>query len=167
MKNSVNDKIFNYMFNALWKNRREDLERAVSAIKSGERRSVKSDALKKWFIEMTGQTKELTAEQLDELKSVWGDIWDTGLVDPLWVRVYSDKTGIYSPEYVGSDIHYYNIEWNRIDYDYLRAFLDKNYMDVLLPCVKHPVTLIRKIHGQYLDMDFRPISKAQAVDKLY
>ena len=167
MKNSVKDKIFRYMFDTLWKNRREDIERAVSAIKSGEKRSVKSDALKKWFIEMTGQTKELTAEQLDELKSVWGDIWDTGLVDPLWVQVYSDKTGIYSPEYVGSDIHYYNVEWSRIDYDYLRAFLDKNYMDVVLPCVKHPVTLIRKIHGQYLDVDFNPMSKPQAVDKLY
>ena len=167
MKNSVKDKIFRYMFDTLWKNRREDIERAVSAIKSGEKRSVKSDALKKWFIEMTGQTKELTAEQLDELKSVWGDIWDTGLVDPLWVQVYSDKTGIYSPEYVGSDIHYYNVEWSRIDYDYLRAFLDKNYMDVDLPCVKHPVTLIRKIHGQYLDVDFNPMSKPQAIDKLY
>lgn len=167
MKNSVKDKIFNYMFNTLWKNRRDDLERAVSAIKSGERRSIKSDALKKWFREMTGQTNELTAAQLDELKNIWGDIWDTGLVDPLWVQVYSDKTGIYSPEYVGSDIHYYNVEWSRIDYDYLRAFLDKNYMDVLLPCVKHPVTLIRKIHGQYLDVDFRPMSKTQAVDKLY
>ena len=167
MKNSVKDKIFRYMFDTLWKNRREDIERAVSSIKSGEKRSVKSDALKKWFIEMTGQTKELTAEQLDELKSVWGDIWDTGLVDPLWVQVYSDKTGIYSPEYVGSDIHYYNVEWSRIDYDYLRAFLDKNYMDVVLPCVKHPVTLIRKIHGQYLDVDFNPMSKPQAIDKLY
>lgn len=167
MKNSVKDKIFRYMFDTLWKNRREDIERAVSAIKSGEKRSVKSDALKKWFIEMTGQTKELTAAQLDELKSVWGDIWDTGLVDPLWVQVYSDKTGIYSPEYVGSDIHYYNVEWSRIDYDYLRAFLDKNYMDVVLPCVKHPVTLIRKIHGQYLDVDFNPMSKPQAIDKLY
>ena len=167
MKNSVKDKIFRYMFDTLWKNRREDIERAVSAIKSGEKRSVKSDALKKWFIEMTGQTKELTAEQLDELKSVWGDIWDTGLVDPLWVQVYSDKTGIYSPEYVGSDIHYYNVEWSRIDYDYLRAFLDKNYMDVVLPCVKHPVTLIRNIHGQYLDVDFNPMSKPQAIDKLY
>ena len=167
MKNSVKDKIFRYMFDTLWKNRREDIERAVSAIKSGEKRSVKSDALKKWFIEMTGQTKELTAEQLDELKSVWGDIWDTGLVDPLWVQVYSDKTGIYSPEYVGSDIHYYNVEWSRIDYDYLRAFLDKNYMDVVLPCVKHPVTLIRKIHGQYLDVDFNPMSKPQTIDKLY
>lgn len=167
MKNSVKDKIFRYMFDTLWKNRREDIERAVSAIKSGEKRSVKSDALKKWFIEMTGQTKALTAEQLDELKSVWGDIWDTGLVDPLWVQVYSDKTGIYSPEYVGSDIHYYNVEWSRIDYDYLRAFLDKNYMDVVLPCVKHPVTLIRKIHGQYIDVDFNPMSKPQAIDKLY
>ena len=167
MNNSVKEKILNYMFNILWKSRRADLKRAVSAIDSGEKRSMKSAALKKWFREMTGQTKELTDEQLSELKNVWGDIWDTGLVDPLWVRVYSDKTGIYSPEYVGSDIHYYNVEWSRIDRDYLRAFLDKNYMDVLLPCVKHPETLIRKIHGQYLDHDFAPISKAQAVVKLF
>ncbi len=167
MKNSVKDKILSRMFDILWKSRRADLERAVSAAKSGERRSVKSAALKKWFREMTGQTKELTDKQLEELKSVWGDIWDTGLVDPLWVQVYSDKTGVYSPEYVGSDIHYYNVEWSRIDHDYLRAFLDKNYMDVLLPCVKHPTTLIRKIHGQYLDPGFEPISKAQAVDKLF
>lgn len=167
MNNSVKEKILRRMFNILWKSRREDLKRAVSAIESGEKRSVKSAALKKWFREMTGQTKELTEEQLSEIKNVWGDIWDTGLVDPLWVQVYSDKTGIYSPEYVGSDIHYYNVEWSRIDHDYLRAFLDKNYMDVLLPCVKHPETLIRKIHGQYLDPDFAPISKAQAVDKLF
>lgn len=166
MKNSVKDKILNYMFNILWKSRRADLKRAVSAIESGDKRSAKSAALKKWFREMTGQTKELTDEQLSELKNVWGDIWDTGLVDPLWVQVYSGKTGIYSPEYIGSDIHYYNVEWSRIDSDYLRAFLDKNYMDVLLPCIKHPPTLIRKIHGQYLDPDFTPISKAQAVDKL-
>lgn len=167
MNNSVKEKILRRMFNILWKSRREDLKRAVSAIESGEKRSVKSAALKKWFREMTGQTKELTEEQLSEIKNVWGDIWDTGLVDPLWVQVYSDKTGIYSPEYVGSDIHYYNVEWSRIDHDYLRAFLDKNYMDVLLPFVKHPETLIRKIHGQYLDPDFAPISKAQAVDKLF
>ena len=167
MNNSVKEKILNYMFNILWKSRRADLKRAVSAIDSGDKRSAKSAALKKWFREMTGQTKELTDEQLSELKNVWGDIWDTGLVDPLWVRVYSDKTGIYSPEYVGSDIHYYNVEWSRIDGDYLRAFLDKNYMDVLLPCIKHPPTLIRKIHGLYLDHDFAPISKAQAVDKLF
>lgn len=116
---------------------------------------------------MTGETPALTERQLDEVRSVWGDIWDTGLVDPLWVQVYSEKTGIYSPEYVGSDIHYYNVEWSMIDHDYLRAFLDKNYMDVLLPCVKHPVTLIRKVHGMYLDADFTAMTKEAAVEKLY
>lgn len=40
-------------------------------------------------------------------------------------------------------------------------------MDVILPCVKHPTTLIRKIHGQYLDVGFNPITKQQAVEKLF
>ncbi len=167
MKNSIKDKLFNYMFDTLCKNRREDLLRAAAAIKNGEKRGIKSAALKSWFKDMTGKTADLTPQQLDDIRETWGDIWDTGLVDPLWVQVYSSKTGVYSPEYVGSDIHYYNVEWDRIDYDYLRAFLDKNYMDVLLPCVKHPVTLIRKIHGSYLDADFLPMTKSEAVDKLY
>lgn len=167
MKYSIKDKLYNYMFETLCKNRREDLIRSVNAMCSGEKRAVKTAALRKWFKEMTGETAELSTQQLDEIKAAWSDIWDTGLVDPLWVQVYSDKTGVFSPEYVGSDIHYYNVEWSKIDFDYLRAFLDKNYMDVLLPCVKHPVTLIRKIHGIYLDTDFSPLSKQDAVNKLY
>lgn len=167
MKDSIRDKIFNYMFDTLCRNRRDDLYRAVNAMQSGEKRGKKTFALNKWFKQMTGETAQLTPQQLDDVKSTWNDIWDTGLVDPLWVQVYSDKTGIYSPEYVGSDIHYYNVEWSRIDYDYLRAFLDKNYMDVLLPCVKHPTTLIRKIHGLYLDANFSPITKQEAVEKLH
>lgn len=167
MKNSIKDKLFNYMFNTLCKERHSDLIRAVSAMQSGEKRGSKSTVLRKWFRETTGETPELSSEQLSDVQDAWKDIWDTGLVDPLWVQVYSGKTGIYSPEYVGSDIHYYNVEWSKIDFDYLRAFLDKNYMDVILPCVKHPPTLIRKIHGQYLDVGFNPITKQQAVDKLF
>lgn len=167
MKNSIKDKLFNYMFNTLCKERHSDLIRAVSAMQSGEKRGSKSTVLRKWFRETTGETPELSSEQLSDVQDTWKDIWDTGLVDPLWVQVYSGKTGIYSPEYVGSDIHYYNVEWSKIDFDYLRAFLDKNYMDVILPCVKHPTTLIRKINGQYLDVGFNPITKQQAVEKLF
>lgn len=83
MKALIKDKIYSYMFDTLLKNRREDLMRAVSAIQSGEKRSVKSDALRKWFREMTGQTAALTEQQMSELEKVWGDVWDTGLVDPL------------------------------------------------------------------------------------
>lgn len=121
MKNSIKDKLFNYMFNTLCKERHSDLIRAVSAMQSGEKRGSKSAVLRKWFRETTGETPELSSEQLSDVQDTWKDIWDTGLVDPLWVQVYSGKTGIYSPEYVGSDIHYYNVEWSKIDFDYLIA----------------------------------------------
>lgn len=121
MKNSIKDKLFNYMFNTLCKERHSDLIRAVSAMQSGEKRGSKSTVLRKWFRETTGETPELSSEQLSDVQDAWKDIWDTGLVDPLWVQVYSGKTGIYSPEYVGSDIHYYNVEWSKIDFDYLIA----------------------------------------------
>ena len=121
MKNSIKDKLFNYMFNTLCKERHSDLIRAVSAMQSGEKRGSKSAVLRKWFRETTGETPELSSEQLSDVQDAWKNIWGTGLVDPLWVQVYSGKTGIYSPEYVGSDIHYYNVEWSKIDFDYLRA----------------------------------------------
>lgn len=114
-----------------------------------------------------GNTEPLTDEQLAAVKETWKDIWDTGVVKPEWVQLYTNKTGVFDPAYVGSDLHYYYTEWNKIDFDYLRAFLDKNYMDIVLPCIKHPVTLLRKIHGIYLDADFKKISKEDAVNILY
>lgn len=41
MKNSIKDKLFNYMFNTLCKERHSDLIRAVSAMQSGEKRGSK------------------------------------------------------------------------------------------------------------------------------
>lgn len=167
MKSSLKDAIYNYMFDILIKNRRDDLIRATQAVSSGSQRFDRGASLRKWYKKNVGAIKELSDEQLAQVRNAWGDIWDTGLVYPFWAELYTDKTGNFSPDYIGSDIHYYNVEWSMIDYDYLRAFLDKNYMDIILPCVKHPVTLIRKIHGMYLDADFNPITKAQAVDMLY
>ena len=92
MKNSIKDKLFNYMFNTLCKERHSDLIRAVSAMQSGEKRGSKSTVLRKWFRETTGETPELSSEQLSDVQDTWKDIWDTGLVDPLWVQVYSGKT---------------------------------------------------------------------------
>lgn len=131
MKNSIKDKLFNYMFNTLCKERHSDLIRAVSAMQSGEKRGSKSAVLRKWFRETTGETPELSSEQLSDVQDAWKNIWGTGLVDPLWVQVYSGKTGIYSPEYVGSDIHYYNVEWSKIDFDYLIAITKQQAVDKL------------------------------------
>lgn len=74
MKYSIKDKLYNYMFETLCKNRRKDLIRSVNAMCSGEKRAVKTAALRKWFKEMTGETAELSTQQLDEIKAAWSDI---------------------------------------------------------------------------------------------
>ena len=91
MKNSIKDKLFNYMFNTLCKERHSDLIRAVSAMQSGEKRGSKSAVLRKWFRETTGETPELSSEQLSDVQDAWKNIWGTGLVDPLWFRFTAVK----------------------------------------------------------------------------
>ena len=166
MKDTIKDAIYNKMFELLMKNRKEDVVRAINAGATAEKREKRSKELLKWYLEKAGEMQPLTDEQLAAVKETWKDIWDTGVVKPEWVQIYTNKTGEFDPTYVGSDLHYYYTEWNKIDFDYLRAFLDKNYMDIVLPCIKHPVTLIRKVHGLYMDADFNKITLEDAINIL-
>lgn len=166
MKDTIKDAIYNKMFELLMKNRKEDVVRAINAGATAEKREKRSKELLKWYLEKAGEMQPLTDEQLAAIKETWKDIWDTGVVKPEWVQIYTNKTGEFDPTYVGSDLHYYYTEWNKIDFDYLRAFLDKNYMDIVLPCIKHPVTLIRKVHGLYMDADFNKITLEDAINIL-
>lgn len=167
MKEAMKDSIYNRLFDFLMKHRGEDVARAINAEATCKQRERRSKEIYDWYMARPGNTKPLTDEQLAQVKETWKDIWDTGVVDPGWVQLYTNKTGVFDPAYVGSDLHYYYTEWNKIDFDYLRAFLDKNYMDIVLPCVKHPVTLLRKVHGLYLDADFNKITQEDAVNILY
>ena len=167
MKDKIKGSIYNRMFEFLMKHRAADVIRAVNASSTAIQREQKAKHILDWYINNAGEMEPLTDDQLAAVKETWKDIWDTGVVKPEWVQIYTNKTGKFDPNYVGSDLHYYYAEWNRIDFDYLRAFLDKNYMDILLPCVKHPVTLLRKIHGEYFDVDFKHISLDDAVEILY
>lgn len=166
MKEKIKGSIYNRMFEFLMKHRAADVIRAVNASSTAIKREQKAKELLKWYLEKAGEMQPLTDEQLAAVKETWKDIWDTGVVKPEWVQIYTNKTGEFDPTYVGSDLHYYYTEWNKIDFDYLRAFLDKNYMDIVLPCIKHPVTLIRKVHGLYMDADFNKITLEDAINIL-
>lgn len=166
MKEKIKGSIYNRMFEFLMKHRAADVIRAVNASSTAIKREQKAKELLKWYLEKAGEMQPLTDEQLAAVKEAWKDIWDTGVVKPEWVQIYTNKTGEFDPTYVGSDLHYYYTEWNKIDFDYLRAFLDKNYMDIVLPCIKHPVTLIRKVHGLYMDADFNKITLEDAINIL-
>ena len=109
MKNSIKDKLFNYMFNTLCKERHSDLIRAVSAMQSGEKRGSKSTVLRKWFRETTGGDSELSSEQLSDVQDT-GRIFGTPVsLIRFGFRVYSGKNRNIQPRIRRGDIHYYNV----------------------------------------------------------
>lgn len=151
----------------LFYRRKADIIRMVNVMAANERKKERSKILLRWFKRTTNLQNGLTPEQIEEVKKTWGPLYDAGLIQPDWAAIYTEKTGKFSPEYIGSDLHNYYVEYKKIDFDYLRAFLDKNYMDVVLPCVKHPETFIRKVKNMYLDKDFAKLELDTVVDMMY
>ena len=151
----------------LCRRRKADLIRMVNVMAANDRKKERSDVLLRWFKRTTNLQNGLTPEQIEEVKRTWGPLYDAGIVQPDWAAIYTEKTGKFSPEYIGSDLHNYYVEYKKIDFDYLRAFLVKNYMDVVLPCVKHPETFIRKVRGMYLSKDFVKLNIDAVVDMMF
>lgn len=157
----------NKLMEVLLEKRRDDVIRCAEAVSPRIRKEKKAKNLLNWYKKNTNLQNSLTSEQLQSVKETWKDIWDTGVVNPDWTAIYTEKTGTFLPEYVGSDLHYYYVEYNMIDFDYIRAFCDKNYMDIILPYIRYPETLIRKIRGMYLNKAFEKITFENAVDMIY
>lgn len=109
------------------------------------------------------EPEPLTKEELQEYKDAWGILYEEGIAKPQWAALYKARTGIFSPEYIGNDMHLYCVEAKVVDSTYIRGLCDKNIMPLVLPVGKHPPTLIRKLSGMYLDADFKPISEDEAV----
>ncbi|MCQ2429805.1 MAG: hypothetical protein MJ192_05705 [Clostridia bacterium] len=45
-------------------------------------------------------------------------------------------------------------------------FTDKNYFGILFPDLLQPVTVLRRMGGQYFDVDYRPLTKEEALEKV-
>ena len=155
-----------HVFDRLMEERGEDVAHVINARHEEEERREKADRLMRWYMKSTGSdvhAPALTEDQIDALRENWKDLYDLGIIRPEWYRMYAYKTGRFNPDFIPSDLHYYYVEDEKIDFDYLRGFLDKNYMDVVLPGVKHPPVLVRKIHGMYLDESFGKIDLDKGV----
>ena len=160
----------NKVFERLLKEREDDIFRVVNAKSTEKYRREKSERLLRWCLNNAGidnKTRQLSSEEIASIKDTWSDIWDLGIINTDWHRMYTCKTGTFDPSYIPSDFHFYYVEQEKIDFEYHRAFLDKNYIDIVLPTIKHPPVLIRKIHGFYLDKNFRDIGLDSAVDLIY
>lgn len=161
---SSQEEMYNFYFQELMANRRDDVIRTVKALERQNDKEKKSDKILRYYMNETGGGDPLSSDELEQLKAAWGPLWDAGIIKPEWSALYKKKTGHFSPYYIGHDLHYYYTEWQKIDFDYVAGFCDKNYIDIILPYIKHPKTLVRKIHWTYVDESFKPISLTQAID---
>lgn len=105
---------------------------------------------------------KLTTEQQKEIRDYWGKISFAYPVSTEWHQLYSDRSGVFSAKYIPKELHYFFVEYGLIKFDYLRAFTDKNYLDLLFSEIKQPPTVVRCIQGLYYDSKYSPISFEEA-----
>lgn len=108
----------------------------------------------------------LTPAQRKEIREYWEKISFAYDYCEDWCEMYTAKTGMYSPYYIPNELHYYFVENGSINFEYLRAFTDKNYLSSLFWDIKQPTTVLKRIKGLYYLNDFTPITEQQAITLL-
>lgn len=107
--------------------------------------------------------KKLTKEQKREIEEFYVSM--TGQRVPLSSHEYFySRTGVYSKEYIPKGFYTVDLLPKANKVSYRNAYADKNMIDVLLPKVKHPHTVLKRINGYYY-FEGLPVSKEDAIDK--
>ncbi len=116
--------------------------------------------IKKQYNKLTNK-KKLTQEQKKEIQSFYKSI--IGRKVSLYCHEYFySRTGIYSKEYVPKSLYDTELLPRANKFSYINAYADKNMIDVLLPNVKHPHTILKRING-YFYFENKPVSKQEAI----
>ena len=101
----------------------------------------------------------LTAEQKRAVKRFWSQY----IKHPhlLAHQYYTEKCGMFSPEYIPSDFFYTKIDPYFNDWNAARVIDHKCYYDMYLPNVKHPGIVAKRINGFWYDSAGRWISEEE------
>jgi hypothetical protein len=105
--------------------------------------------------------KKLTKEQKKEIQSFYKSIIGKKVNLASHEYFYS-RNSFYSKEYVPKSLHEVELIPKANMMPYRNAYADKNMVDVLLPDVKHPHTILKRING-YFYFENKPVSKQEAV----
>ncbi len=106
--------------------------------------------------------KKLTREQKKEIQAFYKSI--IGKRVTLYSHEYFySRTGIYSKEYVPKSLYEVELMPKANMVPYRDAYADKNMVDILLPNVKHPHTILKRMNG-YFYYENKPVSKQEAVN---
>ena len=111
-----------------------------------------------------GDSSTLTPEQINLSKAYWSRYAFAYTNNPRIQESYTNASGIFSPKYMSEGLQWWYMWRFTEDLKYRDSFHDKNYFDLLLPDVKHPTVVIRKIKNAYYDNARNQISLQKAAD---
>lgn len=107
--------------------------------------------------------KKLTKEQKKEIEDFY--ISMIGEKVPLSSHEYFySRTGVYSKEYVPKGLYTVELLPKANKVSYRDAYADKNMVDIYLPNVKHPHTVLKRMNGYYY-YEGEPVSEEEAIKK--
>lgn len=116
--------------------------------------------IKKQYDKLTDK-KKLTKEQKREIQDFYKSI--IGKKVSLYSHEYFySRTGIYSKEYIPKSLFEVELLPRANKLSYREAYADKNMIDVYLPDVKHPHTILKRMNG-YFYYENKPVSKQEAI----
>ena len=105
--------------------------------------------------------KKLTKEQKNEIQAFYKGIIGKK-VNLVSHEYFYSRNGVYSKEYVPKSLHEVEMIPKANMMPYRNAYADKNMVDILLPNVKHPHTILKRMNG-YFYFENEPVSKQEAV----
>ncbi len=105
--------------------------------------------------------QKLTIEEKKSVKKLWGGL---GLLDYSTHTLIKSVTGNFDPKILPELVFRTGIELKLNHPTFKNSWSDKSYFDMFFPEIKFPRTIVRNISGQYLDHDYNPISKEDALN---
>jgi len=143
---------------------KEDLRRFISTrVRLHKKRSVIKQHLDKYCLQLLDNTTPLSKAQMEEVHRRWEKFAFAHPVSPYWHQLYTNKTGVFDADYISDELQFYFIENKLINYDYIRGFTDKNYLQLLFPDINQPSTVIRCIQGLFYDASYTPVTLQEAI----
>ncbi len=102
---------------------------------------------------MPAMPRVIDKSDLHMYKARWRVLWPR--IPAVFLRLYSTLSGVKSSDYVPDSLYFTHIEPMLNNREYSRSFADKNMYSLLIEKNLLPVVWLRKMHGAYLNEDYK------------
>jgi len=105
---------------------------------------------------MPAGSVDLDPEIVRSYKKKWNILYN-GRINPRWLYLFSNNTGIKSADFVPESIYYSIIEPVLNRSEFRQSYSDKNFYDLFYNDSLFPEVLLRNINGSFFDKDYQPV----------